>query len=136
MPPVRNKVDIQKYTEKVKKKEEEVKGDIFEKKDAVKDTRPEKKGAMTRDKTNMFDYYKAWDKYAAEVDKESDSSDNEKDKEIDGFIPARNPKPEEEKKGPMSQAEMMKPTSGAKPNTKLVIKGGTVKKSTLADDLK
>jgi len=31
---------------------------------------------------------------------------------------------------------MMKRTSGAKPNTKLVIKGGTIKKSSQADTLK
>jgi hypothetical protein len=31
---------------------------------------------------------------------------------------------------------MMKPTSGARPGTKLVIKGGTVKKSSKADDFK
>jgi hypothetical protein len=31
---------------------------------------------------------------------------------------------------------MFRRTSGAKPNTKLVIKGGTVKKSSMADTLK
>jgi tetratricopeptide (TPR) repeat protein len=31
---------------------------------------------------------------------------------------------------------MMQRTSGAKPNTKIVIKGGTVKKSNMADTLK
>jgi len=70
----------------------------------------------------MFDYYKAWDKYA-------------KDEETDGFIEAKNPVAEEET-GPLSQAEMMKRSSGARPHTKIVIKGGTVKKNSMADQLK
>jgi hypothetical protein len=79
---------------------------------------------LKRDITPMFDYYKAWDKFTKdEVDKED--SDNE-------IIEAKNPT-FEEKKGPMSQAEMMQRTSGAKPNTKIVIKGGSVKKNSLAD---
>ena len=94
---------------------------------------------LKRDTTPMFDYYKAWDKFALEqedkVDKaDSDQSDQDEPNE-DGFIPARNPKPEKEQ-GPMSQAQMMQRTSGARPNTKIVIKGGTVKKSSRADELK
>jgi tetratricopeptide (TPR) repeat protein len=41
-----------------------------------------------------------------------------------------------DEKPPQSQAEMMKRTSGAKPNTKIVIKGGTVKQSSMADQQK
>ena len=37
---------------------------------------------------------------------------------------------------PKSQAEMMKLTSGAKPNTKMVIKGGTMKPNSEAESLK
>jgi tetratricopeptide (TPR) repeat protein len=82
----------------------------------------------------MFNYYKDWDKFAdealAELDKESDS-----DNEIgDGFIQAKKPTFVDD--GPLSQAQMMQRTSGAKPNTKVVIKGGTIKKNSLADQLK
>jgi hypothetical protein len=52
----------------------------------LKDPKGGKKD-MARDKTNIYDYYKAWDKYAADVDKDSSDSDGG-DKEIDGFIPA------------------------------------------------
>ena len=72
----------------------------------------------------MFDYYKAWDKF----------TNDEVLKTEPDFIEAKNPLPEAEKE--LTQAEMFRRTSGAKPNTKLVIKGGTVKKSTMADTLK
>ncbi len=36
----------------------------------------------------------------------------------------------------MTQAEMMQRTSGAKPNTKIVIKGGSVQKNSMAEQLK
>jgi len=78
----------------------------------------------------MFDYYKAWDKFATKEDKaEGDSSEEAGE---DGIIPAKNPTfvPE---RPPQSQAEMMKRTSGARPNTKVVIKGGSVKKNSSAD---
>jgi hypothetical protein len=75
----------------------------------------------------MFDYYKAWDKFADKAVTDAEK-ENGSDDEAQDFIPATNPKAVEEK-APQSQAEMMKRTSGARPNTKLVIKGGTVKKS-------
>ena len=86
----------------------------------------------------MFDYYKAWDKFAEQQDDDADKDSEEEKDEVDaetGFIPARNPKFENETKA-QSQAEMFKLTSGARPGTKLVIKGGTIKKNTMADDLK
>ena len=79
---------------------------------------------LKRDITPMFDYYKAWDKFTKdEVEKE------ESDEEV---LEAKNPT-FEEKAAPTSQAEMMQRTSGARPNTKIVIKGGSVKKNTMAD---
>ena len=102
------------------------KGNIFDKKDIKKV--PEKEKELKRDTTPLIDYYKAWDKFADEaVNKEDDDSE---------IIPVDKIKPEKERDGPMSQAEMMQRTSGAKPNTKLVIKGGTVKNNTMADMLK
>ena len=61
---------------------------------------------LKRDTTGIYDYYKAWDKFAleqeenADKDSDGDKSDAEEPNE-DGFIPARNPKPEKES-GPMS----------------------------------
>ena len=52
----------------------------------------------------MFDYYNAWEKFAKEEEPNVDKDD---DTEIKDFIPAKNPKPAEERKGPMTQAEMM-----------------------------
>ena len=71
----------------------------------------------------MFDYYNAWEKFAKE---EESSIDKDESQNPTNFIPAKNPKPAEERKGPLTQAEMMQRTSGAKPNTQIVIKGGSV----------
>lgn len=61
LPPIRNKVDVQKHMAKVKK------GDIFDKSDAKENTKKmqetDKEGKLKRDITPMFDYYKAWDKF-------------------------------------------------------------------------
>ena len=54
----------------------------------------------------MFDYYNAWEKFAKEEESNIDKDNDEEVKDKD-FIPAKNPKPAEERKGPMSQAEMM-----------------------------
>jgi len=63
----------------------------------------------------MPDYYKAWDKIGRELE-EVDS-----DEEGTGDATrAKNPKFREEDK---STAEMFKPTSGAAPNTTIVVKG-------------
>lgn len=86
----------------------------------------------------MFNYYKNWDKFTddalAELDKEDKDSDS--DIETDGqFQEVKKIKFEEENEE-LTQAKMMQRTSGAKPNTAMVIKGGTIKKNTLADQLK
>lgn len=80
----------------------------------------------------MFNYYKNWDKFTDEALKELDKESDSDVETNDGFIPAKKPTFEEDKE-PLSQAQMMQRTSGAKPNTKVVIKGGTIKKNTLAD---
>jgi hypothetical protein len=111
LPPIRNKVELEKLKEK--------------KKEAPKDEKE-----LKRDITPMFDYYKAWDKFA--VEEEEKNVENKGEEEAQGdFIEAKNPKPDAERE--MSQAEIFRRSSGAKPNTKLVIKGGTVKKSNMAD---
>lgn len=118
MPPIRNKVEIDQL--KAKKA-----GEIFDKKEVKQEAKKEEK-QLKRDTTPMFDYYKAWDKFAAE---------EEKGLETDEILEAKNPVAEEERV-PKTQAEMMQRTSGAKPNTRIVIKGGSVKKSNMADNLK
>ena len=75
----------------------------------------------------MFDYYKAWDKFT----KETDDDNND----LNDFEEAKNPTPVPDKVC-NTQAEMMQRTSGAKPGTKMVIKGGTVKQNNMADTLK
>jgi hypothetical protein len=73
----------------------------------------------------MFDYYKAWDKFTKE---EVDKFDDEDEKIYpEGYIAPSKVIPEKEKE--LTQAEIMQRTSGARPNTKIVIKGGTVKKN-------
>ena len=62
----------------------------------------------------MPDYYKAWDRF--DIDKALDSDEEESKK---SKITYKEPEPVK------SQADMMRLTSGAKPNTKIVIKGGT-----------
>ena len=89
---------------------------------------------LKRDTTPMFNYYKDWDKYADEALAEFDENENEQSSEDDELIP-KNPKFEDEA-APENQADMMRLTSGAKPNTKLIIKGGTIKKNSMADQLK
>jgi ABC-type uncharacterized transport system YnjBCD substrate-binding protein len=59
LPPIRNKIEIDS-----RKKQ------------------PEDKKQLKRDITPMFDYYKAWDKFATETEKEDGD-----------FIPATNPLP-------------------------------------------
>ena len=73
---------------------------------------------VKRDTTPMPDYYKAWDKIGRDMDMDSDASDDEND--TGDATRAKNPKFREENK---STAEMFKPTSGAKPNTAIVVKG-------------
>lgn len=69
----------------------------------------------------MPDYYKAWDKIAKQAEEEL--SDNE---EV-GAI---------KYKEPVHPANMMQATSGAPPNTKIVVKGGLRKQLPLAEEFK
>ena len=71
----------------------------------------------------MFDYYKSWDKFTKEETEKEDEVEETKD-----YIPAKQATPVE-LAPPQSQAEMLKRTSGAKPNIQMVIKGGTIKQS-------
>ena len=73
----------------------------------------------------MFDYYKSWDKFTKE---ETDKTEADEPETDPNFIPAKQAEAIEQP-APQSQAEMMKRTSGARPNTKMVIKGGTIKQS-------
>jgi len=59
LPPIRNKVEIEKMKEKKK-------GEIFDKEEISANTKKvaEKAAPLKRDMTPMFDYYKAWDKFA------------------------------------------------------------------------
>lgn len=79
----------------------------------------------------MFDYYKAWDKFSKV---EAEGVEKEDQPEEEEILEAKNPTPIPEKQ--LNQMEMMQRTSGARPNTKIVIKGGTVQKSNMADLMK
>jgi tetratricopeptide (TPR) repeat protein len=73
----------------------------------------------------MPDYYKAWDKFGKALD----------DIDEDEVSVATNPKAVDVK-GPQNAQEMMARTSGAAPNTSIVIKGGLRKPVTLAEEFK
>ena len=75
---------------------------------------------IKRDNTPMPDYYKAWDKISKQVEEDADS-----DNEV-GAI-----KFKEE-----TNVNMMQLTSGAPPNTKIVVKGGLRKQLPLAEEFK
>jgi hypothetical protein len=70
----------------------------------------------------MPSYYKAWDKF--DVDKALEEA------ETGSSIKYKEPEPLK------SQADMMRLTSGAAPNTKIVIKGGTQALNADAEHLK
>ncbi len=74
----------------------------------------------------MPDYYKAWDRFNVDEALDSDEESNKQTNKI------KYKEPEQ----PQSQAEMMRPTSGAAPNTKIVIKGGTQALNADAEHLK
>ncbi len=71
----------------------------------------------------MPDYYKAWDKFAASIDEEDETIDT-------GKIQAEDPNKQ------FSQAEMMQRTSGARPNTEIVVKGARRARLSIADEFK
>ena len=92
--------------------------DIFTEKDVVggqpETAKKPEEVKYKRDVTPMPDYYKAWDKFDVDEDSSEDENGNKKSK-----ITYKEPE------APKTQADMMRPTSGAAPNTKIVIKGGT-----------
>ena len=77
----------------------------------------------------MPDYYKAWDKIGREADNSDDSDTND----TGDASKAKNPKFKEEDK---STADMFKPTSGAAPNTTIVVKGARQQQMSFADECK
>jgi hypothetical protein len=138
LPPVRNRVDISKHLEETKAqiaKKEALKkapakkagadpNDIFTEKDLKEESKTTKTEVKyKRDITAMPDYYKAWDRF--DIDKALDSDE-------EGTLKIKYKEPEPVK----SQADMMRLTSGAKPNTKIVIKGGTQALNADAEHLK
>ena len=138
MPPIRNRVELDQHKMRKQQaifdKEDIKKNSDKVKKDKKKGDEEDKAKNLKRDTTPMFNYYKDWDKFADEALKELDKDSDSDVDAGDGFIPATKPTFEDE--GPLSQAQMLQRTSGAKPNTRVVIKGGTIKKNTLADQLK
>ena len=110
--------EAKKNAKNVPKKAEDP-NDIFTEKD-VKGGQPgmtskAEEVKLKRDVTPMPDYYKAWDKFDVDESSDEDEQGNKKQKKITYKEP----------EAPKSQADMMRPTSGAAPNTKIVIKGGT-----------
>ena len=115
MPPIRNKIDIaESIKENQRKKAAQAKTPNVPELDKYK-----------RDNTAMPDYYKAWDKFGKALD----------DIDEDEVEMAKNPTAVDVK-GPANAAEMMARTSGAAPNTSIVIKGGLRKQVTLAEEFK
>lgn len=91
LPPIRNKVDVEKLKEKKR-------GEIFSKDEVsansnnIKPEGEKKAETLKRDITPMFDYYKAWDKFAT---KEEDKPDT--DLGGDEILEAKNPTAIEQK---------------------------------------
>ncbi len=125
LPPIRNRIDINESLKKSKKEAPAGSKPATQKLvDAQSEGFREK---VKRDTTPMPDYYKAWDKIAAE----NDSSDDDGD--TGDACCAKNPKFKEEDK---TTAEMFKPTSGAKPNTTIVVKGARQSQLSFAEESK
>jgi len=97
VPPIRNKIDIEQSLK------QKGKGGMPNVPELEK---------YKRDNTAMPSYYAAWDKFAKQVD------DCDDDAEEAGYVKPITPKE------PTTPAEMMARTSGAAPNTSIVIKGG------------
>lgn len=74
----------------------------------------------------MKTYYKEWDKF--DVDKELEKIETQ---DNGTYVP-----PDMGYREPRNQAEMMQRTSGAKPGTKILIKGGTVRNESQAEMFK
>jgi hypothetical protein len=76
-----------------------------------------------RDNSALPDYYKAWDKFGAELDAEENHASQMEVKPV--AVPP-----------PATQAEMLKRTSGASPNTSMVVRGGLRKQFSVAEQFK
>ena len=109
LPPIRNRIDIRSSLAESQKQ-----APASSKNKTASNANVE--NSLKRDTTPMPDYYKNWDKIAREND--SDDSGNEND--TGDATRAKNPKYRDEGK---STAELFKPTSGAGPNTQIVVKG-------------
>ena len=77
----------------------------------------------------MPDYYKAWDKIGRDMDDDNSDEDNTGD-----VTRAKNPTFREEAK--TGTPEMFNATSGAKPNTRIVVKGARQTTYSFAEECK
>ena len=77
----------------------------------------------------MPDYYKAWDK----IGRDADDSDNSDENDTGDTNRAKNPKYRDEDK---TTAELFKSTSGAAPNTHIVVKGARQQQLSFAEESK
>ena len=69
LPPIRNKVEIERLQKKQK-------NDIFEAKDIKENSKKvESNDKLKRDITPMFDYYKSWDKFTKEATEKLDDDE-------------------------------------------------------------
>lgn len=121
LPPIRNRVDIRNSLAQSEGQGRQSTAKKGDKKNELFDK-------VKRDNTPMPDYYKAWDKIGREIE-DLDSSDED----TGDATRAKNPKYREENK---SQMEMFKPTSGAKPNTSIVVKGARQQQISFAEECK
>ena len=124
LPPIRNRIDIRNSlaaSERQASQQETSTAKPGNKKNELFDK-------VKRDNTPMPDYYKAWDKIGREID-DLDSSDED----TGDATRAKNPKFREENK---SQMEMFKPTTGAAPNTSIVVKGARQQQISFAEECK
>ena len=117
LPPIRNKIDIGESILKAQEQEKKKSG-------ATQPNVPELE-KFKRDSTAMPDYYKAWDKFGKKLE-EMDEDDDEGGSQIKF----------KERREPQTQAEMMAKTSGAAPNTTMVVRGGLRKPVSVAEEFK
>ena len=106
LPPIRNRIDISSSLKESQKKAPA--GQSGKQRSAAETELLDK---VKRDTTPMPDYYKAWDKIGRDLEEASDSDEND----TGDANRAKNPKFKDAEG--RSQADMFKPTSGARPNT-------------------
>ena len=116
LPPIRNRIDIQNS---LQTSERQAAAQAAAKKQAKQAQEQALIDKAKRDTTPMPDYYKAWDKIGRELE-EAEASDDSDNNDTGDQFKAKNPKFVEDTR---STAEMFKPTSGAAPNTTIVVKG-------------